>query len=70
MGILENRYGILNSQTVGVGDGFNDVAMIDYAGLGVAMQNAPDGVKAHADMITDSCDNDGVAKLIYKLLNV
>ena len=66
--ILEKRYDIPNSQTVGVGDGFNDIAMIDYAGLGVAMDNAPDGVKKHAQYVTDSCDNDGVAKLIYKLI--
>ena len=42
--------------------------MIEYAGLGVAMENAFDEVKAVANYITDSNDNDGVAKVIEKFI--
>ena len=49
------------------GDGFNDVSMIQYAGLGVAMANAQERVKEVADYIT-RCDNDhdGIAEVIEK----
>ena len=40
--------------------------MISYAGLGIAMGNAAPNVKAVADQITDTCDNEGVAKAIEK----
>ena len=53
------------SQIVAVGDGCNDIPMIRFAGLGVAMGNAaPDEVKEAADYVTDTNMNDGVAKLI------
>ena len=42
--------------------------MIKYAGLGVAMGNAIDKVKAAANYITDTNDNDGVAKVIEKFI--
>ena len=49
------------------GDGFNDISMIQYAGLGVAMANAQEKVKAVADYVT-LCDNDhdGIAEVIEK----
>lgn len=50
------------------GDGYNDISMIRWAGLGVAMANAHPPVKEAADHITLSCDEDGVAVLIDKLL--
>lgn len=53
---------------IACGDGFNDVSMIEYAGLGVAMENAQDAVKEVADYVTDSNDEDGVAKVIYKFI--
>ena len=48
------------------GDGFNDVTMIQFAGLGVAMANAQDAVKKYADYITASNDEDGVAQVVEK----
>ena len=48
------------------GDGLNDLSMIEAAGLGVAMDNAFDEVKACAAYITDDCDHDGVATAIEK----
>ena len=52
------------------GDDFNDVDMLDYAGVSVAMGNAPDQVKLVADYICDTNNNDGMAKWIEEnLLN-
>lgn len=42
------------------GDGGNDESMLRAAGVGVAMGNALDSVKAHADYVTTDVDNDGV----------
>lgn len=63
--------GLLNvprSGTLAVGDGFNDIAMLDYAGLAVAVDNAYDEVKKHADWIAPSNDEDGVAAVIRRYL--
>ncbi len=53
---------------VAVGDGFNDLTMIQLAGFGVAMANAQDVVKEAADYITLSNDEDGVAAMVEKYL--
>ncbi len=42
--------------------------MLKYTGVGVAMGNAEDEVKSMADYVTDTNDNDGVAKAIYKFI--
>ena len=52
--------GIDISQTMAFGDGGNDMSMLRTAGTGVAMGNAIDKVKAHADYVTTSVDNNGV----------
>jgi hydroxymethylpyrimidine pyrophosphatase-like HAD family hydrolase len=57
-------YSIRREEMIAIGDGFNDLPMIEYAGLGVAMGNAPEEVKDAADYITRSNDEDGVAKVI------
>ena len=57
------------------GDGGNDVSMLRHAAIGVAMGNAVDEVKEHANYITTSVDEDGVANalkhfsIIYPLFN-
>jgi hydroxymethylpyrimidine pyrophosphatase-like HAD family hydrolase len=48
------------------GDGFNDISMVEYAGLGVAMKNAQKPVLEVADAVTLSNDEDGVAKAVEK----
>ena len=53
---------------IACGDGFNDLSMIRYAGLGVAMANAQQTVKDGADYITTSNDEDGVAKVIEEFI--
>ncbi|MDD3428872.1 MAG: Cof-type HAD-IIB family hydrolase [Oscillospiraceae bacterium] len=55
---------IRREEMMACGDGYNDLSMIQFAGLGVAMQNAQEAVKQAADVITDHCDNHGVAKAI------
>lgn len=52
--------------TMALGDSGNDIAMLRRAGLGVAMGNAPDFVKAAADVVADRYDADGAAKAILQ----
>lgn len=51
-----------------IGDNFNDLEMIQYAGIGVAMGNAPDGVKAVANWVAPDVEQDGVAAAIEEFL--
>ena len=53
---------------IACGDGFNDRSMIEFAGLGVAMANAQEPVKAVADYITASNDEDGVAAVVERFI--
>ncbi|WP_026834940.1 Cof-type HAD-IIB family hydrolase [Eubacterium xylanophilum] len=61
---LLDRLGLSRSQMICCGDGFNDISMIKYAGLGVAMDNASDEVKKFANYIAPHCDEDGVVDVI------
>mgnify|MGYP000065729076 FL=1 len=51
-----------------IGDEENDLPMIEYAGLGVAMENAVPAVKESADYITSNNVENGVAKVIQKFV--
>lgn len=53
---------------VACGDGYNDLTMIEYAGVGVAMANAQDIVKEHADYVTLSNDEDGLVPVIDRFI--
>ena len=66
--MVAERFNIPRSEIVCVGDAGNDLPMIRMAGLGVAMGNATDDVKAEADYITDDNMHDGVAKVIRRFL--
>ena len=57
-------WGIEQTEIVAFGDDLNDIDLLAYAGVGVATENALDEVKAAADCICDTNDNDGVAKWI------
>jgi len=63
---LVDYYGINLDNTMTLGDNFNDVPMLDLAGVGVAMQNAPEEVKSHADVVTGSNNENGVSRAITK----
>lgn len=56
--------GISREETVAIGDGFNDLKMLAFAGLGVAMGNADERVKEVCKVVTATCDEDGLAKFI------
>lgn len=56
--------GISQEQTMAIGDSGNDTEMVAWAGLGVAMGNATEGVKAVADFIAPSVEEDGAAVAI------
>lgn len=60
---------ILLSETMAIGDNFNDVSMFEKAGRSVAMGNAGDLIKQQCDFVTDSNENSGVAKAIIEALN-
>ena len=66
--VLIEKLGIPRENTIACGDGFNDLTMIRYAGIGVAMENAADIVKAEADYITTSNNNEGIAQVIEKYI--
>lgn len=56
--------GLTRENAICCGDGFNDISMIQYAGLGVAMGNAQPAVKDAADYITGTNDEDGLVTVI------
>lgn len=57
-------YGISQAETMAFGDGENDIEMLKYAGIGVAMGNAGDLVKESADYITADIDQDGIKRAL------
>lgn len=61
---LLNSVGLTSDQMICCGDGFNDLSMIEFAGLGVAMANAQPVIKESADFITRSNDEDGILHVI------
>lgn len=65
---LAETLGIEREEVMCIGDAENDLAMIKFAGIGVAMENAVDTVKEVATYITDTNDNSGVAKAIKKYI--
>lgn len=60
--------GMTAADAVCCGDGFNDISMIKYAGVGVAMGNAQQAVKDAADYITGTNDEDGLVEVINKFI--
>lgn len=65
---LLSSIGLTADQMICCGDGYNDLSMIEYAGLGVAMENAQPIVKEKADYITRSNDDDGVLYVINQFM--
>ncbi len=63
---LAGKKEILPGEIIAMGDSYNDIDMLRYAGLGVAMANAPPEVQAAADLITLSNIEDGVAVFLEK----
>lgn len=68
LSVLLKEIGLAKEEMIAIGDGFNDLSMIQYAGLGIAMANAQPIVRENADFITLSNDEDGVAYAVEKFI--
>lgn len=64
LGRLISSLGISREEIIACGDGYNDLSMIRFAGLGVAMANAAEDIQREADFVTLSNEEDGVAHVI------
>ena len=65
---LGEYFNIKREEIIAIGDTYNDISMIEYAGLGVCMQNGTEAAKEVADYITLSNEDDGVAHVIHKFV--
>lgn len=61
-----NRHHIAKEDIMAFGDGENDIDMLCYAGIGIAMGNAKPEVKCYADDVTESVDEEGILKALEK----
>ena len=66
--LISERLNIRKDEIIAIGDNENDLSMLEYAGLGVAMGNARHFIKEIADYITVSNDENGVAEVIHKFI--
>ena len=66
--VAEELLGLQKTNVMTVGDNFNDVEMLEYAGIGVAMGNAPTQVKAIANWVAPNVEQDGAAAAIEEFL--
>jgi Cof subfamily protein (haloacid dehalogenase superfamily) len=66
--LAEDYLGLAPENVMAIGDNFNDLEMIQYAGIGIAMGNAPAAVQANADWVAPDVEADGVATAIQQFL--
>ena len=67
---MEKLLQIPHESTVAVGDSENDLPMMEYCAISVAMGNSTDKIKQKCTMVTDSVDEDGAAKAIAKICGI
>ena len=65
---LAQKLNIEPSEIAAIGDAANDIEMLEYAGLAIAMGNASEEVKSISDIVTDTNENNGVIKAIDQLI--
>ncbi|MFP7309196.1 HAD hydrolase family protein, partial [Enterococcus faecalis] len=65
---LTLQLGITAEEVIAFGDGHNDYTMLEWAGTGIAMENAVDELKSIATEVTLSNDNDGIAVALANFL--
>lgn len=63
---LQKVFNVAKEEIITMGDNYNDIDMLKYSGLGIAMGNAPEDVKIYADCVTSTNDEDGVAEALKK----
>jgi Cof subfamily protein (haloacid dehalogenase superfamily) len=66
--LAEKVLGLNRDQVMTIGDNFNDVSMLSYAGLAIAMGDAPEDVKSLAHWVAPSVESDGVAAALEKFI--
>jgi Cof subfamily protein (haloacid dehalogenase superfamily) len=66
---LADHLGFARERTVAFGDGENDIELVEWAGYGVAVENADDRVKQIADFVCPSVDQEGVAQVLEAYLD-
>jgi Cof subfamily protein (haloacid dehalogenase superfamily) len=64
---VSDHFGIPREQCIAIGDSYNDIPMVEWAGLGVAVSNARDAVKAAADRIIGANTDDAVGHLLLEV---
>ncbi len=64
--LAEEIMALRPKDVMAIGDDFSDIAMLEYAGIGVAMGNAPAAVKSCADWVTTTIEKDGVARAVER----
>ena len=67
-GVILDRLGVSYEETMAIGDSSSDLEIIKTCGIGVAMGNAPEDIKAAADAVTDTNTEDGLAKAFEKFI--
>ena len=65
---LISTLGIQRKEVIACGDGYNDLSMIRFAGLGVAMANEAKDIQSEADFVTLSNEEDGVAHVVERFI--
>lgn len=68
--VVAEHYRILREEVLAIGDSYNDIEMLKWAGIGVAMGNAPLEVKQVADYVTLSNEEEGVAMVLQKFTKI
>lgn len=68
LAVLLSKLGMSKDEMIAIGDGYNDLSMVQYAGLGVAMANAQQIVRENANYITLSNEEDGVAHVVEEFV--
>jgi Cof subfamily protein (haloacid dehalogenase superfamily) len=67
---VAERLGFVAERTVAFGDGENDIELLEWAGYGVAVENAHERVKALADLVCPRVDEEGVAQVLEAYLDL
>ena len=68
MEVICRHFGIRQEETLAFGDGANDIEMLQWAGIGVAMGNAEQIVKDHADLVTADVDHEGIEQAVNQIM--